>query len=164
MTSKSPSRLPGGHSSVPPDHYGIISFLTLSQRLRRSLPRQTWLPSIVRQTTFPSSSNSDSPQHVLQPTNVEPNTAHPYTWLRKTIQKSASSKSVWKGVAEYLANDDIYKRYLMQTSQAGDLVNGGVKINALSEKVHAVINYRIAVESRTKDVRKKLQTLLEDRS
>lgn len=83
------------------------------------------------------------------------------TWLRKTIQKSRSSKAASKKVAEYLANDDIYKRYLMQTSQAVDLVNGGVKINALPEKVYAVINHRIAVESRTKDIREKMQTLLE---
>lgn len=84
------------------------------------------------------------------------------SWLRKTIQKSLSSKAAAKKVAEYLSNDDIYKRYLMQTSQAVDLVNGGVKINALPEKVYAVINHRIAVESRTKDVREKMQTLLED--
>ena len=84
------------------------------------------------------------------------------SWLRKTIQKSLSSKSAAKKVAEYLSNDDIYKRYLMQTSQAVDLVNGGVKINALPEKVYAVINHRIAVESRTGDVREKIQTLLED--
>ena len=84
------------------------------------------------------------------------------SWLRKTIQKSLSSKDAAKKVAKYLSDDDIYKRYLMQTSQAVDLVNGGVKINALPEKVYAVINHRIAVESRTKDVREKIQTLLED--
>lgn len=85
------------------------------------------------------------------------------SWLRKTIQKSLSSKGAAKKIADYLANDDIYKRYLMQTSQAVDLISGGVKINALPEKVYAVINHRIAVESRTKDVRKNMQTLLEEK-
>jgi Gly-Xaa carboxypeptidase len=84
------------------------------------------------------------------------------SWLRETIQKSLTSKVAAKKVADYLATDDIYKRYLMQTSQAVDLVNGGVKINALPEKVYAVINHRIAVESRTKDVRDKIRSLLED--
>jgi Gly-Xaa carboxypeptidase len=83
------------------------------------------------------------------------------SWLRETIQKSLTSKKAAKTVAEYLSNDDIYKRYLMQTSQAADLISGGVKINALPEKVYAVINHRIAVESRTKDVRSNLQTLIE---
>jgi Gly-Xaa carboxypeptidase len=84
------------------------------------------------------------------------------SWLRKLIKKSLSSKGAAKKVAEYLANDDISKRYLMQTSQAVDLIDGGVKINALPEKVYAVVNHRIAVESGTKDVREKMQTLLED--
>ena len=83
------------------------------------------------------------------------------SWLRNTIRKSLSSKGAAKKVADYLANDDIYKRYLMQTSQAVDLISGGVKINALPEKVYAVINHRIAVESRTKDVRENMQSLLE---
>lgn len=84
------------------------------------------------------------------------------SWLRKTIQKSLHSKNAAKKVADYLANNDINKRYLMQTSQAVDLISGGVKINALPEKVYTVINHRIAVESRPKDVRAKLQTLLEE--
>lgn len=84
------------------------------------------------------------------------------SWLRKTIKKSLNSKGAAKKVAEYLANDDIAKRYLMQTSQAVDLISGGVKINALPERVYAVVNHRIAVESNVKDVRAKLQTLLED--
>jgi Gly-Xaa carboxypeptidase len=84
------------------------------------------------------------------------------SWLRKTIQKSLTSKKAAKTVADYLSTEDIYKRYLMQTSQAVDLVSGGVKINALPEKVYAVVNHRIAVESRTKDVRSNLQSLIEN--
>lgn len=49
----------------------------------------------------------------------------------------------------------------MQTSQATDLISGGVKINALPEKVYAVVNHRIAVESRVADVRANLESLLE---
>lgn len=48
----------------------------------------------------------------------------------------------------------------MQTSQATDLVLGGVKINALPEKVYAVVNHRIAVESRVADVRANLESLI----
>lgn len=85
------------------------------------------------------------------------------SWLRKTIQKAITSKKAAKEVATYLANKDIFQRYLMQTSQATDLVSGGVKINALPEKVHAVVNHRIAVESRIADVQSKLQSLIEDK-
>lgn len=80
--------------------------------------------------------------------------------IRKNILKSLTSKKAAKTVAGYLSKDDIYKRYLMQTSQAVDLVSGGVKVNALPEKVYAVINHRIAVESRVKDVQTKLEAVI----
>lgn len=67
--------------------------------------------------------------------------------LRKLITSSLSSKKSAQKVADILASEDLNKRYLMQTSQAIDLISGGVKINALPESVSAVINHRIAVES-----------------
>ena len=36
-------------------------------------------------------------------------------------------------------------RFTLQTSQAADLFNGGVKSNALPEKVSALVNYRVAL-------------------
>jgi hypothetical protein len=59
--------------------------------------------------------------------------------LRKTIQEALTSKKAAKRVADHLSHQDIAQRYLMQTSQATDLISGGVKINALPEKVYAVI-------------------------
>lgn len=50
----------------------------------------------------------------------------------------------------------------MQTSQATDIISGGVKINALPEKVFAVVNHRIAVESNIAAVQKNLQAVLEN--
>lgn len=51
----------------------------------------------------------------------------------------------------------------MQTSQATDLISGGVKINALPEKVYAVVNHRIAVESHVADVRSNMQTIIKSK-
>lgn len=82
------------------------------------------------------------------------------SWLRKTIKNSLTSKKAAKSVAEYLAKDDIKNRYLMQTSQATDLISGGVKVNALPEKVYAVVNHRIAVESRVKDIQSSMESLI----
>ena len=75
------------------------------------------------------------------------------SWLKRTIKKSLKSKKAAREVAKHVAKKDISQRYLMQTSQATDLVSGGVKINALPEKVFALINHRIAVESKVEDVR-----------
>jgi acetylornithine deacetylase/succinyl-diaminopimelate desuccinylase-like protein len=84
------------------------------------------------------------------------------SWLRKTIKKSLKSKKAAKSVADYIAKKNVFQRYLMQTSQATDLISGGVKINALPEKVYAVINHRIAVESHIADIRCKLRFLIEN--
>lgn len=83
--------------------------------------------------------------------------------LKKMIKKAQKSASAAKEVAKYLAGKDIGERYLLQTSQAVDIINGGLKINALPEKVFAVVNHRIAVESNVESVRDHLTKLLEDR-
>ena len=80
--------------------------------------------------------------------------------LRSKIKGALTSKRDAKAVAEDLSETDIFQRYLMQTSQATDLISGGVKINALPEKVYAVINHRIAVESRVKDIQSNLESLI----
>lgn len=85
------------------------------------------------------------------------------SWLRKKIKKAFKNEKVAKEVATYLSESDITERYLLQTSQAVDLISGGVKINALPEKVYAVVNHRIAVESRTENVRSHLSKLVSDK-
>lgn len=74
------------------------------------------------------------------------------SWLRRKLKQSLKSKSAAKEVANYLA-EDRGQRYLMGTSQAIDIISGGLKVNALPEKVYAVINHRIAVESQISDVK-----------
>lgn len=43
----------------------------------------------------------------------------------------------------FMRMDPMYKAVL-STTQAVDLISGGVKVNALPEKVEAVINHRVA--------------------
>jgi Gly-Xaa carboxypeptidase len=85
------------------------------------------------------------------------------SWLRKTIQESLTSKRAAKTVANYIAKEGVFQIYLMQTSQATDLISGGVKINALPEKVYAIINHRIAMESHTADIRGNLRAVVESK-
>jgi Gly-Xaa carboxypeptidase len=80
--------------------------------------------------------------------------------LRKAIKKANGSKRAAKNVATHLANQDISQRYLMQTSQAVDIISGGVKINALPEKVYAVVNHRIAVESSVADTNSHIEAVV----
>jgi Gly-Xaa carboxypeptidase len=43
----------------------------------------------------------------------------------------------------------------MQTSQAADLIHGGVKTNALPEKISAVVNYRVALHQTPDELRER---------
>jgi Gly-Xaa carboxypeptidase len=82
------------------------------------------------------------------------------SWLRNNIKEAVNSKKAARAVADHLSSIDIFQRYLMQTSQAIDVISGGVKINALPEKVHALVNHRIAVESEPSDVRANLISVI----
>jgi len=63
--------------------------------------------------------------------------------LRKNIKKSTKSDKALRRVEEeYLTTPAL--RALTSTTQAVDIISGGVKINALPEQVFAVINHRIA--------------------
>ncbi|PVH73424.1 carboxypeptidase S [Cadophora sp. DSE1049] len=135
----------GGHSSVPPDHTGI-GILSKIVSAIEDTPYEPDLTSVNPYFTTLQCSAQHSP-------DIDP-------WLKRTIQASLTSKNAAKTVANYLSTQDIFQRYLMQTSQATDLISGGVKINALPEKVYAVINHRIAVESQVADVRSNLETLI----
>lgn len=80
--------------------------------------------------------------------------------LRKLIFSSLTSESSAQKVADKLSSEDVAQRYLMQTSQATDLISGGVKINALPEKVEAVVNHRIAIESSVSEVQEHITSII----
>ncbi|TAQ84480.1 hypothetical protein B7494_g7200 [Chlorociboria aeruginascens] len=138
----------GGHSSVPPDHTGIGILSQIISAIEAA-PYQPELTPINPYFTTLQCGAEYGPKMS--------------SWLRKTIQKSLESKSAAQSVANYLAKEDIRNRYLMQTSQAIDIISGGVKINALPEKVFAVVNHRVAVESRSTDVQYNIQSVLQDK-
>ncbi|RDW67020.1 hypothetical protein BP5796_09769 [Coleophoma crateriformis] len=138
----------GGHSSVPPDNTGI----GILSRIVAAIEDAPYSPDLT-----PANPYFTTLQCAAE---YGPSISKA---LKKSIKKSLTSKSEAKALAEYLAKDDIKNRYLMQTSQATDLVSGGVKINALPEKVYAVVNHRIAVESRIADIRANMQTVLEEK-
>lgn len=128
---------PGGHSSVPPDHTSIGIVSELVTRLERN-PFNPIFSS--RNPTFYEY------QCIAEYSNKIPSN------IRKEIKKSGTSLAASKKVAEYIYNTDIGSRYLVTTSQAVDIIHGGVKSNALPEYVEVVVNHRIAVESSVDEV------------
>lgn len=122
---------PGGHSSVPPDHtsIGIISRLVA---LLEDNPFKPILSSDNPLTTFLKVAYGDSKKIPES--------------LRNDILHSDTDKAANKRVVEFLLQNPSFK-YSIQTSQAIDIIHGGVKANALPEYVTLLINNRISVDS-----------------
>ncbi|KAJ3162386.1 hypothetical protein HDU86_004866 [Geranomyces michiganensis] len=115
----------GGHSSIPPKHTSI----GLLAKLITELEDHPFEPELVDENPFLGS---------LQCAAEHAKDMNP--WLRAAIKHIGP---VRKPLVKYLSKDP-QMRYMMQTSQAVDMINGGVKLNALPEFVSAEINHRIA--------------------
>ena len=64
--------------------------------------------------------------------------------LRRTIKKSVYSDKALESLQSYvLENKELYS--LVTTTQAIDMIGGGIKSNALPELAWAVVNRRISV-------------------
>ncbi len=64
--------------------------------------------------------------------------------FRKLIIRSKTSDKALELLTTEVSKNRLFKS-LVSTTQAIDIVHGGVKANALPEKVYAVVNHRIAV-------------------
>jgi Gly-Xaa carboxypeptidase len=128
----------GGHSSVPPPHTGIGIISEIIYHLERD---QLFTPRL--DLSHPARHGlACQAKHAAD--YVEP-------WLWPALESSD-----FAGLAEALAASRGERvRFLYQTSQAADLINGGVKINALPEKINATVNYRVALHQNTDIVRQR---------
>ncbi|KAI9102550.1 hypothetical protein DFS34DRAFT_609620 [Phlyctochytrium arcticum] len=119
-------KTPGGHSSIPPTHTGI----GIMSRIIANLEDHPYEPVLGDENPF------------LELLRCEARFAPKMSrWLREAINKV---KVFRPALVRYLSGFP-QLRYMMATSQAADMINGGVKLNALPEEVTASINNRIAV-------------------
>ncbi|VVT56784.1 uncharacterized protein SAPINGB_P005271 [Magnusiomyces paraingens] len=125
---------PGGHSSMPPDHtaIGIISELAVVMEstpfqpvLTQHSPVYAYLRCTAEYAPVPAAFRG-----IIQ-------------WLAK---HTTSSWLVQKAIFHVLGKTSATK-YMVQTSQAIDLMQGGLKVNALPEQATLVANYRIDLDS-----------------
>ncbi|KAL1998448.1 hypothetical protein VTN02DRAFT_6159 [Thermoascus thermophilus] len=119
----------GGHSSVPPPHTGIGIMAEIIYALER---QDLFVP--VLDEHHPSR-RTLACQVRYSPEYVEP-------WLAAALASSSDDTALAEAVAAS-RGDKI--RFTFQTSQAADLIRGGIKTNALPEKVSATVNYRVAL-------------------
>ncbi|RDB23324.1 Carboxypeptidase S [Hypsizygus marmoreus] len=135
----------GGHSSIPPEHtsIGILSSLLVEYEanpyevhLSRKDPLYSGLQCV-------SEHARDVPAD-----------------LRRIIKRSASSDKALHALEKEVLKNPTY-RSLVGTTQAIDLIQGGVKANALPERAWAVVNHRISVASSVEEVQAHDAKLLE---
>ncbi|OBZ74012.1 Carboxypeptidase S [Grifola frondosa] len=122
---------PGGHSSIPPSHttIGILAALLVhyesnpyEAKLARDTPMYWKAQCIAEHAPLLSS------------------------YVRKAIKRSTKSDRALRTAEEALFADPVFKAFV-GTTQAIDLIDGGVKTNALPELAWAVVNHRVATDS-----------------
>ncbi|KAJ9134073.1 Carboxypeptidase S [Coniochaeta hoffmannii] len=128
-------RMPGGHSSIPSDHtsIGVVSELITQ----------------IEAKQYPTRLTDENPYYTQLHCGAEHSPEFPDT-LKKLLAKRASQgQQTCKAKPDYLALEAAKQgpaiKYLMQTSQAVDKISGGIKVNALPERVTVTVNHRINV-------------------
>ncbi|KAK3306400.1 uncharacterized protein B0T15DRAFT_138842 [Chaetomium strumarium] len=149
---------PGGHSSVPRDHTSIGILSELITKIEASQYRTRLVDS--------------NPYYTQLQCGAAYAPEFPDKLKRLLSQRQSSSSQTQMGVggachihsnkdelALEAAKQGPEIKYLMQTSQAVDVISGGIKVNALPERATAVVNHRINVGETTQVVKDRLTAL-----
>ncbi|OWB61156.1 peptidase activity, acting on L-amino acid peptides protein [[Candida] boidinii] len=129
---------PGGHSSMPPDHtsIGIISEFV------KSLEDDPYKPILTPENPFLTGLQCFAK---YSNSSLIPNSVMDDIILAEFNQLSNFKTRKFISMEKKL-------KYLAQTSQSVDIINGGEKANALPEYVSVLINHRIAIEQTVQDI------------
>ncbi|KAF8909393.1 carboxypeptidase S [Gymnopilus junonius] len=128
---------PGGHSSIPPKHtsIGILSALLVH----------------YEQNPYEVKLTRNEPVYDTLQCVAEHGKSVP-SYLRTIIKRSARSDGALYALTSFIRQDKVLKS-LVGTTQAIDLIHGGVKSNALPEQAWAIVNHRISVVSSLDEVK-----------
>ncbi|KAI6044288.1 hypothetical protein EDC04DRAFT_2940773 [Pisolithus marmoratus] len=123
---------PGGHSSIPPAHTNI-GLLSLAISAIEANP---YTPELLRDGT---------PFSTFQClANYSPSFPDA---LRSLARKAVNDDSALARLKDALSKLSPKMKAMMMTTQAVDIIEGGVKVNALPERASAIVNNRIAEHS-----------------
>ncbi|PIL25219.1 hypothetical protein GSI_13108 [Ganoderma sinense ZZ0214-1] len=123
---------PGGHSSIPPQHTSIGMLAALIKQIEAN-PHDAQL------------NRSGVYYSLLQCRAAHDTSLSPH--LRSLISHSRSSDKALHALERHLAKTDRLFSALAGTTQAADVIRGGVKTNALPERAEVIVNHRIDIHS-----------------
>ncbi|PRT52404.1 Carboxypeptidase S [Wickerhamiella sorbophila] len=127
---------PGGHSSMPPDHTGIGIISELAFELEANP-----LSPVIQKGSVVEKFFDCMGEHAADLKDSE----------RKKFLRSSTHDKLLP-----ILESDPATRFIVKTSQAIDIVQGGVKINALPENVELQVDHRIAVHQNLDDLRSRM--------
>lgn len=125
----------GGHSSIPPPHTGIGIVSEIIYNLERT-------------DLFTPLLGDDHPLRKVLECQLAHSPDHVEPWLSQALA-SDDQVSAAEDVGE---SRGPAVKHVLRTSQAVDMIGGGVKSNALPEKVSAVVNYRVGLHETPEEV------------
>lgn len=134
----------GGHSSVPPRHttIGIMADLITE----------------IEKEDYPLDISLKSPYfYQLQCEAKSARFMDPK--LRSDIKRLRYDESAKNSLFDKVVTD-LTTKALVSTTQAIDVVNGGLKVNALPEKVVLMVNHRVSYKSSLEEVKRKITKLV----
>ncbi|KAJ7065018.1 hypothetical protein C8F01DRAFT_1129159 [Mycena amicta] len=132
--------VPGGHSSVPPAHTGI----GILAELVTTIENNPFAPKLSAKNPF-----SAYAQCLAE-----------YSDIDADLKTALSHESTWDKAAAIIAANDAGDGARLSTTQAVDIIFGGVKVNALPEQATAIVNHRISVDSSVKELQERYVQLL----
>ncbi|KAL2808408.1 hypothetical protein BJX63DRAFT_409386 [Aspergillus granulosus] len=122
--------VPGGHSSIPPKHTGIGIMSEIIYTLENT-----------ELDIFTPNLGPDHPSRRMLECQVRHSPQYVEDWLPSALESddyAAAAEAIAQSRGQGI-------RFTLQSSQAADIFNGGVKSNALPEKIQAVVNYRVGL-------------------
>lgn len=142
VTQKITINTGGGHSSMPPDHTAIGMLAALAKEIEDTPFTPVLTTDYNPFFKFLKCIAARSPE-------LDDN-------IRQVVFRADQGDPVALSlVTKYLLKNRLTK-YSIQTSQALDIINGGLKSNALPEEVSAVINFRVSIDSSVAQTKQKL--------
>ncbi|KAG9645427.1 putative vacuolar carboxypeptidase Cps1, partial [Aureobasidium melanogenum] len=131
---------PGGHSSAPPKNTNI----GIMSRLIAAMEDHPFVPHIDEHNPFWN--------YLKCEVEKSPKTAEP--WLREALEKNEDFAD------RLIQSRGESVRWWIQTTQAVDIINGGIKDNQLPEITRTIINYRVLPSDKIDDVLKAVADVL----
>lgn len=136
-------RMPGGHSSIPPQHNGI----GVAAELISLIEANPYEPYLDDENPYLSLLHCGAEHAPEFPSKLK-HLLH----KRDSKHRSCKNKGHKDGLALEASKAGLDIKYLMTTSVAVDLINGGVKTNALPERTQFTVNHRINVGSNAQTI------------